>query len=772
MLIKNINIRHIAWIIAFLLLSVWVLIPLPGHKPAYSRVLYSNEGVLLSAVTSSEQQWCFPMDDDIPSKLETCIIIYEDEYFYYHPGVNPIAIIKAIISNRKAGRNTRGASTIPMQVMRMKNKNTHRSIRNKIFETLSAIKYSLITRDKNILREWCEIAPFGGNTVGIKAAALRYFGRSVDNLSWAEYALLAVMPNGPSSANLSKNRPILKQKRDFLLRKLQRKGYFDPAELELYLGEDLPLETKAIPQYAYHILMYLAGKFPDQYIFRTTIPSDIQLNTYELLMRESSFLRPDDIRNMAAVIIDITNNQLLAYHGNAPDLTSEFSYVDVAQAPRSYGSLLKPLLYAYALESTQFLPHEMVADIPTAIGDFQPENFDKKYRGAVAFEEMLIQSLNVPAVRVLNTVGLQGYYDLIRTLNIAFLDKGSEHYGLSIILGGGESSLYDLCRIYKGLAQNYKGISDPFREVQMLSSKQPGKSKQAFSFSPSTMEYLINAMSDLTRPREEKSWQIFGSDHKIAWKTGTSYGHKDAWALGFNGKYMVGVWIGNEGGEGRFDLTGISKAAPVMFKLFNTLPDNQWFGRTPVYAKKETISVCTESGRMAGPLCSRRQKLNMDKTSYRYQQCTYHQEILLNKDRLSLSPDCSDKLVKKDTFFVLPSYMEYYYRQAHNDYRVIPANDPDCIPSGTACRIIYPQQGLKIFLPKENAGKQNELIAKAYHRSADARLFWFIDNEFKTSTTKPPHDCLMKISPGHHILTVTDQWGNKDEINFDIISGD
>ncbi len=754
------------------MLLVWILMPMPGHKPSYSRVLYSSEGVLLSAITSSEQQWCFPMDEDIPQKLATCIITYEDEFFHYHPGVNPVAVIKAIISNRKAGRNTRGASTIPMQVMRMKNKNSRRTISNKIFETLSAVKYSFLTRDKNILREWCEIAPFGGNTVGIKAAALRYFGRSVEKLSWAEYALLAVLPNGPSSANLSKNRHVLKQKRDFLLHKLQKKGHFDSSELELYLGEDLPTETKAIPQYAYHALMFLAGKYPSQYIFRTTMPVDIQLKTYEILMRESSFLKPDDIRNIAAVVIDITNNQLMAYHGNAPDHASSFSYVDVAQAPRSYGSLLKPLLYAHALETAQFLPNEMVADIPTAIGDFQPENFDKKYRGAVPFEEMLIQSLNVPAVRVLNTVGLQGYYDLIRTLNIDHLDKGPDHYGLSIILGGGESTLWELCRIYKGLAQNYTGISDPFRPVQVLIEEQPATRHQSFSFSSFTMQHLIMAMSDLIRPREEKSWQIFGTDHKIAWKTGTSYGHKDAWAMGFNGKYMVGVWIGNEGGEGRFDLTGITKAAPVMFKLFNALPNNQWFGRPPTYEKKEIITICAESGKIAGPLCSKRQKITLDKTSFKYQQCTYHQEVLMSKDGLSLSLDCIDKLAYKDTFLVLPSYMEYYYRQAHNDYRIIPANDPDCLPEGTVCRIIYPQEGLKIFLPKQNAGKQNELIAKAYHRNEDAKLFWFIDSDFKTSTSKSPHDCLIKITPGRHVLTVTDQWGNKDEIHFEIISTD
>lgn len=758
------------WLILIVIISLLV-IPLPDGRPTYSKVLYSKEGILLSATISADQQWCFPIDEDIPDKLSVCIIQYEDEFFRYHPGVNPFSILKAFWSNVTSGKTKRGASTIAMQVMRMKNCNATRNWYNKIKETLGAIKYSLLHRDKTILREWCEIAPFGGNTIGIKAAALRYYGRSVDKLSWAEYALLAVMPNGPSFANLTKNRKILQQKRDFLLRKLQRKGYFDAMELKLYLGEELPIETKTIPQDAYHVLQFLLKKYPGQNIFRSTIPYDIQIRIQEILNRESNFLKIDDIRNLSAVVIDVKSNQLIAYQGNVVNNDGKFSYVDVAQAPRSYGSLLKPLLYAHTLESAQLLPHEMVADIPTAIGDFQPENFDKKYRGAVRFEEMLIQSLNVPAVRVLNTVGMQSFYDMIKKLDIAYLNKGADHYGLSIILGGGESSLWDLSRIYKGLAQNYSGTTDPFKQVQCLSDVTPVGSKNVFSFSAGTMDHLIKAMSDLTRPREEKSWQMYGTDYKIAWKTGTSYGHKDAWALGFNGRYMVGVWVGNEGGEGRFDLTGITKAAPVMFKLFNALPDNQWFATPPVYHNKEVITVCAESGKIAGPLCKRTEKITTEMTSFKYHPCHYHQEVLLNKEGMALSEECAQYSVRKDTLFMLPSYMEYYYKNAHMDYKGIPSHDPRCQPAESACKIIYPNDGLKIFLPKESAEKHNELIVKAYHREKDARIFWFVDDDYKKITTAAPHDCLLKLKAGAHTLTITDQWGNRDQVTFEVLTG-
>ncbi|MFZ1748950.1 MAG: penicillin-binding protein 1C [Saprospiraceae bacterium] len=757
------------WVVSILLL-MWAFMPLPDSKPSYSNVLYSKEGTLLSATISSEQQWCFPMDEDIPLQLSQCIITYEDEYMAYHPGINPISALRAMVTNIQSGKISRGASTIPMQVMRMKNKHASRNWVNKIKETLGAVKYSLTTRDRNIVREWCEIAPFGGNTIGVKAAALRYFGRSLDQLSWAEYALLAVMPNGPSSANLTKNRNALRKKRNFLLQKLQHKGYFDVSELELFLGEELPIETKSIPQYAYHTLLFLTKKYPNKNIFRSTIPFDIQVSIQDMLERESSFLKIDDIRNLAAVVIDIQTNQLIAYQGNVISGAGKFSYVDVAQAPRSYGSLLKPLLYAHTLETTQLLPSEMVADIPTSIGDFQPQNFDKKYRGAVHFEDVLIQSLNVPSVRVLNTVGLQSFYDLIKRLDIAYLTKGVDHYGLSIILGGGESSLWDLSRIYKGFAQNYTNQPDPFREVQCLIDEKVSSSKNSFKFSASTMDHLVKAMADLTRPREEKSWELYSTDYKIAWKTGTSFGHKDAWALGFNGKYMVGIWVGNEGGEGRFDLTGITKAAPVLFKVFNVLPNNQWFARPPQYSKKEIISVCKESGKLAGPLCKKVLKMNTEYTSYKYQPCTYHQAVMLNEAGLALSEDCYAYAVKRDTIFTLPSYMEYYYKVAHRDYRDLPTYDPSCQPvNSTACKIIYPYDDLKIFLPKEKIDKLNELVVKAYHREKNAKLYWFLDDLYINTTREMPHDMILMVGKGIHTLTITDQRGNRDQIVFEIL---
>lgn len=756
------------WLILFGLIG-FLAIPLPQYKPKYSKALYSKEGTLLSATVSANNQWCFPLDEKLPENFKHCVIIYEDEYFPYHFGCNPISILKALFINHKKAKIVRGASTIPMQVMRMKNQSRNRSWYNKLMETIQAIKYSFLHTDQTILREWAEMAPFGGNTIGAKAASLRYFGRTLDNLSWAEYALLAVMPNGPSSASLTKNRESLRKKRNFLLKKLHKKGFFDQSELHLYEEEDLPTTTKSIPQQAYHLLQLMSKKHPEVYVFHSTVPEVMQSKIYDLLEREASFLIQEDIRNHACVVIDVQNNELMSYHGNISGNNQSFSYVDIVQSPRSYGSLLKPILYAHALETGQFLPNELVADIPTAIGEFQPENFDKKYRGAVPFEEVIIQSLNVPSVRVLNTSGLQKFYELLKKLEFTHLNKGADHYGLSIILGGGEATLWDLCRVYKGLAQNFLNHTDAYKEVQCLQMQDVKSSKSQFAFSQSSLHATIQAMADVSRPREEKSWEQFGIEHKIAWKTGTSFGHKDAWALGFNGKYMVGIWIGNEGGEGRFDLTGISKAAPLMFKVFNLMPENQWFKTSSTSAATDEIRVCSASGKLAGPLCKDTYVLKNNRTSFQLQPCNFHQIVRVNDSGLAISENCNQDVVFTDTLFVLPSMMEYYYRQSHVDYKGLPPNDPSCPSFSQLCKIIYPQNGLKVFLPKEKIDLQNDLIVKAYHREKDSQLFWFLDDKY-VNITKNNHNIQLKLSKGKHVLTISDPYGYQDQIVFEILA--
>jgi len=751
------------------LLGAILIWPLPQSSLKYSKALYDKNNQLLSAITSTDEQWCFPINESIPLPLEIAIKEYEDAYMDYHPGINPISLIKAIKLNTERKKIIRGASTLAMQVMRMRMKNSQRTLLNKSKEAISALKYSLITPDKKIIRDWAEMAPFGGNVVGVKAASLRYFGRELSELSWAEYALLAVLPNSPGTTNLKINRTKILEKRNMLLGKLHHKGHIVYDDLIVYMDEDLPLEITAIPQNGYHLLRYLIKTNPSQHLFRSTINEKNQIEIQNMVQLEADFYRYDDIKNIAAVIIDIEKNELLAYVGNVRQANGVFDYVDIAQAPRSYGSLLKPFLYANALESGRFLPQELLADVPTSISDFQPKNFDEKYRGAVRMEDMVIQSLNVPAVRLLNELGLQEFYENIRAFEPQYLNKGAQHYGLSMILGGGEMSLWDLTRMYKGLAQNYLGLSQPYKEVTTLRDNQHKYIQPSFKYSPFSIQYTVDAMGDLTRPREEKYKHLYNKEKRIAWKTGTSYGHKDAWAIGFNGKYAVGVWVGNADGEGRYNLTGITKAAPILFKIFKTLPNNKWFSTPPTYHRKESIITCIQSGKMAGRLCTQTKSMTVEKSSSQYKQCHYHQTGYTNSLGNLVDTHCTDAHSNKDTFFVLPTAMDYYYKGANTQYKGLPQNDEICPAQVTNCRILYPHEGFKIFLPRETQNITNPIICKAHHHNPNSKLFWYVNGIYMQSTSNNIHEVTLNLKKGHYTLRIIDNNGLNDEVRFEIL---
>jgi penicillin-binding protein 1C len=750
--------------------AAFTAIPVPKDKLTYSRSLYSKDGQLLSAKVSRDGHWCLPLDGDLPHAFEACIIEYEDAWFYWHPGINPVSVVKAFIANYQSLKTKRGASTLAMQVMRMRYKNARRSLANKMAESLCAVKYSLTRTKSTVLLDWAQMAPFGGNTVGARSASLRYFGRDLTNLSWAEYAMLAVMPNSPTTANLRVNREKLKSKRDFLLKKLCQKGHFSNEDLKVYLSEELPVTLRQIPDKAPFLLDYLSKKYEKTFLFASTIDQKIQEEVTEIVEKEVHFLQQDDIRNAAAIVINVEDNTLLAYVGNVRKRQDQsLNFVDIAQAPLSYGSLLKPFLYAYAMEEGFILPGELVFDIPTVIGDFRPQNFDETFRGAARVDEVILSSLNVPSVRLLNQVGLPGFYNMLQKLKPAYLNKGVGHYGLSLILGGGETSLWEMCRLYKGLASNYAGKPEPYNQVRVL-GEDAEEDEKKFQFSPSVVQNVVHTMTDLSRPREERFWFAMDPTKKIAWKTGTSYGHRDAWCIGFNGKYLVGIWIGNENGEGRHDLTGISKAAPLMFQIFKALPSNDWFEREPVYQAGKTISVCRESGRLAGKLCKHTEKRKVEKESFRWSPCRFHTEAWLNTEGLWSSPECAPEGYK-DTLFTLPPEVEYYYKASHLFYKSLPGPDPSCHIHKPSLTVIYPTEGVKIFIPKGDDGRHGSMVSKAHHSVPGTRLFWYLDNKPLGENPSDQHSWhrVIRPEPGKHEITVIDTRGNQSSVRFEVI---
>jgi penicillin-binding protein 1C len=566
------QVRRLNRRVKILLISAGVLItpvllsPLPRFKAPLSTVLEARDGSLLGARIADDGQWRFPPTDSVPYKFEKALLSFEDNYFYYHPGVNPVSIIRALIINIRAGKVVSGGSTLTMQVARLSRGNRTRSYPGKIIEILSAIKLEIFKSKKEILKMYVANAPFGGNTIGLEAATWRYSGTSSYNLSWAEAAAFAVLPNSPSLVFPGKNQDKLKKRRDDLLKKMFSKKIIDSLSLVLSLDEPLPGNPKPLPAKAPH----LTDKFFRESrgkIVRTTIDPDLQEKITEIINSHQATLRNNFIFNSACIVVGVENGDVLAYVGNStrsgPDLYG--GDVDIIQSMRSTGSILKPILYAGMQNSGDILPDALIPDIPTHFSGFSPANFDRTFSGAVTAGNALSQSLNIPAVRMLQKYNPEKLLALLKKTGFTSFNNPAGYYGLSLILGGGEVSLWELTGVYASLSRvlgrftrekNYR-ISD-YHPPVLVTTDLTGKKNPVSTdipLSASSIWLTYEALQKVNRPESESGWQFFSSSGSLAWKTGTSFGFRDAWAVGTTPGYVIGVWAGNADGEGRPGLT-------------------------------------------------------------------------------------------------------------------------------------------------------------------------------------------------------------------------
>ena len=729
---------------------IWA--PVPHLELDYSKVVYDNSGQLLSAKIAKDEQWRLPLEEDLPKELETAILHFEDEYFYYHPGFNPISILKAFYTNLKAGKIKRGASTITMQVMRMYYAHKKRGYSQKVIELLGALKLELLYSKKEILTMWARVAPFGGNTVGASTASWRYFSRSLSHLSWAEYSTLAVLPNTPSKIHMDKNVSFLTKKRNALLKKLYIKGIIDELEYELALSEEIIFEQKDLPQESIHFMEFLSEKYPNQNQFHSTIDRGLQKTLSETLEEYSTVYQLDGIENASGIIVDTEMNTVVAYVGNT-HYGGKTRFVDCVQAPRSYGSLLKPFLYTYAVDKGYFMPKELVKDIPTNINGFVPKNFDRKFRGAVPLDQMVSLSLNVPAVRVLNYVGLSSFHGLlVESLKLDHINKSPDHHGLSIILGGAECTMWEITKLYKGLVRNQNGLPFPYGPLQCLMNEIPKEND--FEFSPTSIWHTFQAMMSVNRPEEEQNYVKMGGQN-IAWKTGTSYGHRDAWAVGTNGKYVVAIWVGNETGEGVYNLTGAKKAGPILFKVLRYL--NGSGGLEENIIDSEEVITCEQSGKVKGRLCNSTTTTYLNQFSHNLRQCDHHQVVKKNEEKGN-----------NDTLFVLSPLENFYANQTLGHSFSIPQHKELILAESESLNIVYPEDDAVLFIPKKIEQDYSKVVLKANSSLDGDILFWFINGDF-VQKTSDPHLVNLDLDEGDYSLYVNNKSGVKDELVFHVV---
>lgn len=753
------------------LLSLFVLIalllrPRDLFDDPVCAVLESRDGRLLGARIAADGQWRFPAADSVPEKFARCIISFEDKRFRHHPGIDPLAVARALRLNTRKGEVRSGASTLTMQVIRLSRGSQPRTVREKLLEMALALRLEAYRSKDEILALYAAHAPFGGNVVGLEAAAWRYFGRPADELSWAESATLAVLPNAPALIHPGSRRDLLLAKRDFLLDKLLAAGVLDPLECELAKDEPLPDKPYALPEIAYHYLETMRRQEGDRR-FESSIDYGLQQRAEAVVARHSEVFATNEVYNLAAVILDVRTGQPVVYVGNAGhDSQAHGDNVDVVQAPRSSGSTLKPLLYAAMLDEGDLLPDMLVSDIPFHYKDFSPNNFNHTFDGAVPARDVIRRSLNVPSVRMLQDYGVEKFIDLLGRLGFTTITRGADIYGLSLILGGAEIKLGELAAVYAALARELRG-----------EGWTPGNGGQASGarggvppLSRGALWCTFDALTEVNRPEEEGDWQSFSSSRTVAWKTGTSYGNRDAWSVGVTPDYVVAVWAGNCDGEGRPLLTGVGYAAPVMFDLFNLLPATGWFSEPA--DELEEVVCCALSGHPATDLCEADGVVSVraPRAPHRPDPCPYHKLVHLSPDEAwQVNSDCWPVAeIRNVSRFVLPPAQEWYYMRSHSGYHPLPPFHPDYAGyrrSG-AVEIIYPQDGMRIAAPVALDARSQGIVLSAAHSDPDATLYWHLDGGYLGQTAHGEHKLRIVPEPGPHILTVIDANGHSAAVRF------
>lgn len=706
-------------IIVTVLLAGWLCcLPKDLFKGvSYATVVTDRGGELLGARIADDQQWRFPPCDSVPYRCATAIVQFEDRHFYWHPGVDPGALVRAVVSNVRSGHVVSGGSTVTMQVIRL-SRGRERTIWQKMVEAVQATRLELRYPKKRILALYASHAPFGGNVVGLEAAAWRYFGRPADQLSWAESATLAILPNAPSSIHPGKGRDKLLEKRNRLLEKLHKRGYIDKGTLEDALEEPLPDAPYPLPSLARH---WVEAQTHGERT-RSSIDIHLQRQAEAVADRWSDELDRGGTADLAAVILDIRTGEIIAYIGNtSASRTRPGSEVDIARAPRSTGSILKPFLYCAALQEGVILPKTLLADTPVNLSGFTPENFDRQFHGAVPAAEALARSLNVPAVHLLRNYGAPRFLDLLRLAGLSTLNRDAADYGLSLILGGGEGTLLDITRAYAGMVRRYEGLEtdSPFRDRTAL-------------------WYTFEALKEVNRP-DEIDWKLIRSVRKAAWKTGTSYGSRDAWAVGVTPDYAVGVWCGNADGHGVAGMTGAKTAGPVMFELLGLLPASaEWFDEP--LQEGVFLDVCTASGMLRSPECPEWESVRLPEKATESAACPYHH----------------------DGVFRLPPAMEWYYKSYHPEYQVLPSS-----LDKTPMEFLYPEPGSVLTFPKQLDGTTEGAVFQVIHRNPNATVYWHLDQSY-LGETRLIHQMRLSPDPGKHTVTAVDGDGNSVSVGFTV----
>ena len=783
------------YLIAFLLTPIClfailhVCFPLPKEqlKPSPSTIVLDRSGKWLRAFTTEDDMWRFPETslDEISPLFQTAMLTYEDQWFYHHWGINPVSIACAAIDNFKAGKIVRGGSTITMQLARLMEPK-ERTLPNKVIEMFRAFQLELTYSKSEILTFYFNLLPYGGNIVGSGAAARLYFNKPQSALSLGEAALLAAIPNSPEYLRPDRFPEQARKARKKVLYRMKDAAKITEKRLHEALQEPIPSERYAIPFKAPHLARLLANKKPSlsthnssENRIRTTIDLRYQDVAEQILRQRLRPLQDHGVSTGAVVILDTKSREVLALVGSHDFFDKESDgQVNGTIALRSPGSTLKPFIYALAIDRGHITPKTSLYDVPVDYVGYSPVNFDGKFTGYITVSDALARSLNVPAVNLYANMEKSQLYEFLRYAGISTLNN-SDEYGLSLVLGGCGINLIELTNLYAGLANMgqfapyqyiYNRKNDRTQTDNVISGS-PSVSSEQRLLRPETCWIVTDMLTTLKRPDFPRSFEMTGTMPKVAWKTGTSYGHRDAWSIGYSPELTIGVWVGNFNGTGVPILSGAESAAPILFALFTALSGEkkiQWFNR-PTNIKSRL--VCALTGQPLSSHCPTSITDVYIPGTSSARECDIHKTVQIDVDSGErLCSSCRlGRNYRQEKIAVFPAEVATWLNT--NGYALpdLPDHNENCtrLLAGTKPIILSPSQDT-VYHIRPNIPLEYQKIRLSASVSGDTQdIYWFLNGEL-VFNGKAVESTFLTPVIGKHELTCIDGAGRSTTLPLNI----
>ena len=747
----------------------WVA-PLPSRlSTPPSVVMEYRDGTPAHVFLAPDERWriAAPLERIDPAYVRALLAL-EDKRFFLHPGVDPVAVARSAVLNVSRGRRVSGASTLTMQLVRVLEPRP-RTFASKLIESFRAVQLELRLSKQEVLAAYLQFVPYGRNVEGVEAAALAYFGHTAAHLSPAEIATLLAVPQNPNRRFPSpQNMVRLKRARDEVARRLledealPRGPEGAQVAAETVLAEvratAVPTGLTPFPREAPHAAVWLRGQRPELARLRTTLDAGTQRLVERLMRDAAAGLRQRGIHNGTAVVVERERSEVVALVGN-------FDFFDTAHGgqiagfatPRSPGSALKPLLYAMGIDLGLVGPEQLVADVPTAYGGYAPRNFDGRFQGLVRLEYALSQSLNMPFVRLLERVGVERFLGTLRETGVTSLAQEPGYYGLSAAVGGIELTPLELAGVYVALAGD--GRVGPLR---LLDDGSPVEAPVEV-VSPGAAWLTRQALSLRDRPDFPERRRMTGMPARVHWKTGTSFGHRDAWAAGSGPRHTAVVWLGNFDHSPSVHLVGADAAGPVLFDVLEGVGPRGRAQAEEAGPPEDLarVEVCAYSGHLPTDACMERKEVHARRSAVPTARCPYHQKVEVDvATGLAVGPACrAGRRTEERVYVTWPATIRRWLEEQHRRLPEPPAAAPGCEPGGErqAPTIVSPAEGQVAMLIPGVPAEQQEvpLEAEASHERA---LTWFVDGAL-LGTARADERVWWKPSVGAHEILVTDDRG-------------